>query len=67
MIKWNKIWRILVYNHKNIVIYFWISNNFGIWVVTVSYVVNKMINNNIYLQEAIGKGIASYISVAKQL
>jgi len=36
-------------------------------VVTISHVVNKIINDNIYLQEAIGKGIASYGSVAKQL
>jgi len=35
--------------------------------VTISQVVNKIINENIYLQEAIGKGIASYGSVAKQL
>ena len=35
--------------------------------VTISHLVNKMIDNNIYLQEAIGKGIASYGSVAKQL
>lgn len=35
--------------------------------VTVSHIVNKLIDENIYLQEAIGKGIASYGSVAKQL
>ncbi len=35
--------------------------------VTISHIVTKMINDNIYLQEAIGKGIASYGSVAKQL
>jgi len=35
--------------------------------VTISHVVNKLIDENIYLQEAIGKGIASYGSVAKQL
>ena len=36
-------------------------------IVTISHVVNKLIDENIYLQEAIGKGIASYGSVAKQL
>ena len=35
--------------------------------VTISHIVNKFIDENIYLQEAIGKGIASYGSVAKQL
>jgi aspartokinase len=35
--------------------------------VTISHVVNKLIDDNIYLQEAIGKGIASFGSVAKQL
>lgn len=35
--------------------------------VTISHVVNKMIDDNIYLQEAIGKGIASFGSVAKKL
>jgi len=35
--------------------------------VTISHVVCKLIDENIYLQEAIGKGIASYGSVAKQL
>jgi aspartokinase len=35
--------------------------------VTISHVVNKLVDENIYLQEAIGKGIASYGSVAKQL
>lgn len=35
--------------------------------VTISHVVTKLINDNIYLQEAIGKGIASYGSVAKKL
>jgi aspartokinase len=35
--------------------------------VTISHIVNKIIDDNIYLQEAIGKGIASYGSVAKQL
>lgn len=35
--------------------------------VTISHIVTKLINDNIYLQEAIGKGIASYGSVAKQL
>ncbi len=35
--------------------------------VTISHVVSKLINENIYLQEAIGKKIASYGSVAKQL
>jgi len=35
--------------------------------VTISHIVGKLIDENIYLQEAIGKGIASYGSVAKQL
>ncbi len=35
--------------------------------VTIAHVVNKLVDENIYLQEAIGKGIASYGSVAKQL
>ena len=35
--------------------------------VTISHLVNKMIDDNLYLQEAIGKGIASFGSVAKQL
>lgn len=35
--------------------------------VTISHIVCKLIDENIYLQEAIGKGIASYGSVAKQL
>ena len=35
--------------------------------VTISHVVNKLINDSVYLQEAIGKGIASYGSVAKKL
>ena len=35
--------------------------------VTISHVVSKLIDENIYLQEAIGKGIASYGSVAKKL
>ena len=35
--------------------------------VTVSHVVQKFVNEKIYLQEAISKGIASYGSVAKQL
>src|SRR4030043_454368 len=35
--------------------------------VTISHLVNKMIDDNLYLQEAIEKGIASYGSVAKQL
>lgn len=38
-----------------------------IYMVTISHLVNKMIDDNIYLQEAIGKHIASYGSVAKQL
>jgi hypothetical protein len=35
--------------------------------VTVSHIVNKLVDEKIYLQEAIGKRIASYGSVAKQL
>ena len=35
--------------------------------VTISHVVNKLINDSVYLQEAIGRGIASYGSVAKKL
>jgi aspartokinase len=35
--------------------------------VTISHVVNKLICDSVYLQEAIGKGIASYGSVAKKL
>lgn len=35
--------------------------------VTISHVVNKLVDEKIYLQEAIAKGIASYGSVAKQL
>jgi len=35
--------------------------------VTISHMVNKLVSENIYLQEAIGKGIASYGSVAKKL
>ena len=35
--------------------------------VTVSHIVNKLVDEKIYLQEAIGKGIASYGSVAKKL
>ena len=35
--------------------------------MTVSHIVNKLVSENIYLQEAIGKGIASYGSVAKKL
>jgi len=35
--------------------------------VTVSHIVNKIVDEKIYLQEAIGKGIASYGSVAKRL
>ena len=38
-----------------------------ITMVTISHIVTKLINDNIYLQEAIGKGIASYGSVAKKL
>ena len=35
--------------------------------VTISHIVNKLVDEKIYLQEAIAKGIASYGSVAKQL
>jgi len=35
--------------------------------VTVSHIVHKLVDEKIYLQEAIGKGIASYGSVAKKL
>jgi aspartokinase len=35
--------------------------------VTISHIVNKLVNEKIYLHEAISKGIASYGSVAKQL
>ena len=35
--------------------------------VTISHIVNKLVDEKIYLQEAISKGIASYGSVAKQL
>jgi aspartokinase len=35
--------------------------------VTVSHVVNKIINDNIYLQEAISRKIASHGAVAKQI
>jgi len=35
--------------------------------VTVSHIVNKLVDEKVYLQEAIGKGIASYGSVAKHL
>jgi aspartokinase len=35
--------------------------------VTISHVVNKLINEKVYLYEAISKKIASYGSVAKQL
>ena len=35
--------------------------------VTVSHLVNKLVDEKIYLQEAIGKKIASYGSVAKKL
>jgi len=35
--------------------------------VTVSHIVNKLVSENIFIQEAIGKGIASYGSVAKKL
>lgn len=34
---------------------------------TVSHMVNSIVNKKIYLQEAIGKGIASYGSIAKQI
>lgn len=35
--------------------------------VTISHIVNKLVDEKTYLQEAIGKGIASYGSVAKRL
>lgn len=35
--------------------------------ITVSHIVNKLVDEKIYLQKAIGKGIASYGSVAKKL
>jgi aspartokinase len=35
--------------------------------VTVTHIVNKLVNERIYLHEAISKGIASYGSVAKRL
>ena len=35
--------------------------------VTISHMVHKLVDEKIYLQEAIGKGIASYGSVAKKL
>jgi len=35
--------------------------------VTISHLVNKLVDEKIYMQEAIGKGIASYGSVAKEL
>lgn len=35
--------------------------------VTISHMVHKLVDEKVYLQEAIGKGIASYGSVAKQL
>jgi len=35
--------------------------------VTISHVVQKLVDEKIYIQEAIGKGIASYGSVAKHL
>jgi len=35
--------------------------------VTVSHIVNKLVNERIYLHEAVSKRIASYGSVAKQL
>ena len=35
--------------------------------VTISHLVNKLVDEKIYMQEAIGKGIASYGSVAKRL
>jgi hypothetical protein len=35
--------------------------------VTISHLVHKMVDEKVYLQEAIGKGIASYGSVAKRL
>ena len=35
--------------------------------VTISHVVHKLVDEKVYVQEAIGKGIASYGSVAKHL
>ena len=35
--------------------------------VTISHVVNKMVDERIYLYESLSKGIASYGSVAKHL
>lgn len=35
--------------------------------VTISHLVHKLVDEKIYLQEAIGKGIASYGNVAKRL
>jgi len=35
--------------------------------VTISHLVHKLVDEKIYIQEAIGKGIASYGSVAKRL
>ena len=35
--------------------------------VTISHLVHKLVDEKVYLQEAIGKGIASYGSVAKRL
>jgi len=35
--------------------------------VTISHVVHKLVDEKVYIQEAIGKGIASYGSVAKHL
>lgn len=35
--------------------------------VTVSHIVHKLVDEKIFIQEAIGKGIASYGSVAKRL
>jgi len=42
-------------------------NNNGGKMVTVSHVVSKLVNERIYLHEAMSKRIASYGSVAKQL
>jgi aspartokinase len=39
----------------------------GVKMVTVSHIVNKLVEEKVYLQEAIGKGVASYGSVAKRL
>ena len=36
-------------------------------IVTISHLVHKLVDEKVYLQEAIGKGIASYGSVAKRL